>query len=174
MSEKDRYDDAHRKEMGKINKAGDEGISNIPEQFVRGVLGFPKTVVNEFTKTDAEERAERDARSGRYDPPEDKGGCFITTACVDYAGLPDDCYEMQTIRRFRDEHLRRMEGGPEMLEEYYSTAPDVVRNIKNYPSELEALLGTIRCLVRLIEGAQYAEAVNLWQEEFSRLRKSYT
>ena len=27
------------------------------------------------------------------------GGCFLTTACCDYKGLPDDCYELETMRK---------------------------------------------------------------------------
>ena len=29
------------------------------------------------------------------------GGCFLTTACVTYRGLADDCYELNVLRNFR-------------------------------------------------------------------------
>ncbi|RLQ96273.1 hypothetical protein D9X91_08285 [Falsibacillus albus] len=31
--------------------------------------------------------------------------CFITDSCVDARGLPDDCFELKTFRKFRDEVL---------------------------------------------------------------------
>ena len=30
-------------------------------------------------------------------------GCFLTTACCEVLGLPDDCFELRTLRRYRDE-----------------------------------------------------------------------
>lgn len=34
------------------------------------------------------------------------GWCFLTTACCKYKGLPDDCAELETLRRFRDNYLK--------------------------------------------------------------------
>ena len=32
-------------------------------------------------------------------------GCYLTTACVDAMEFPDDCLELQTMRRLRDEYI---------------------------------------------------------------------
>ena len=32
----------------------------------------------------------------------DSGGCFLTSACTEARGLPDDCHELTVLRSFRD------------------------------------------------------------------------
>ena len=54
------------------------------------------------------------------------GGCYRTSACVQFKGLPDDCVELQTLRRFRDEYVRSTPTGNREIEHYYCVAPKVV------------------------------------------------
>lgn len=56
------------------------------------------------------------------------GGCYITTATVGYMGLEDDCYELQTLRRFRDGWLKS--NHPADIQHYYDTAPKVLAAIE--------------------------------------------
>ena len=44
------------------------------------------------------------AADQKCEPPE---GCFITTACCETLGLADDCFELRTLRRYRDEVLAK-------------------------------------------------------------------
>ena len=37
--------------------------------------------------------------------------CYITTACTEVMGLPDDCEALMTLRGFRDGWLREQDGG---------------------------------------------------------------
>ncbi len=60
----------------------------------------------------------------------DTSGCFLTSACTEAKGLPDDCYELTTLRRFRDEYLAKQECGPCEIRHYYQTAPSIVAKIK--------------------------------------------
>lgn len=53
--------------------------------------------------------------------------CFITTAVCEYYGKPDDCMELETLRHYRDSWLRKQPDGPQLIEEYYAIAPDIVR-----------------------------------------------
>ena len=39
-------------------------------------------------------------------------GCFLTTACCEVLGLSDDCFELRTLRRYRDRVLHRHAGRP--------------------------------------------------------------
>lgn len=55
--------------------------------------------------------------------------CFLTTACTEALGLPDDCRELTAMRRLRDAWLAHQPGGKQKIEEYYATAPAVVTNI---------------------------------------------
>lgn len=55
------------------------------------------------------------------------GGCFITTAICKTLGLPDDCYELQTLRKFRDTWFT--ENNPDDIKQYYAEAPAIVAAI---------------------------------------------
>ncbi len=63
----------------------------------------------------------------------DTSGCFLTSACVEAKGLPDDCYELVTLRKFRDEYLANQEGGQCEISHYYHVAPKIVSRIKSSP-----------------------------------------
>lgn len=56
------------------------------------------------------------------------GGCYITTACCKLYDKPDDCHELQTMRKFRDEFVRVKY--PEAVADYYATAPAIVYAIE--------------------------------------------
>lgn len=63
-------------------------------------------------------------------PPSDTySGCFLTSACVGYMGKADDCYELTTLRQFRDDYLIESDGGKELVDEYYKIAPQIVDKI---------------------------------------------
>lgn len=55
--------------------------------------------------------------------------CFMTTACVEHRGLPDDCHELTTMRYMRDEWLAKQPGGQAEIDEYYAIAPGIVERI---------------------------------------------
>lgn len=55
------------------------------------------------------------------------GGCFLTTACVEARHLPDNCEELETLRRFRDTWLQ--ENHPCDVPYYYAVAPRIVATI---------------------------------------------
>lgn len=86
--------------------------------------------------------------------------CFITTAVCDSLGKPDDCYELQAFRAFRDSYLLGTEEGTRLVEQYYDLAPSIVNTI-NVLSEQDEIYMSLwqdylkRCL----------EYINLGQEE---------
>lgn len=70
--------------------------------------------------------------------PDKKGlPCFLTTACTQYMGLPDDCEALTTLRAFRDGYISKLKDGPAMIAEYYRIAPEIVQGIYARP-EAEA------------------------------------
>ena len=75
-------------------------------------------------------------------PPNQNNGCFITTAVCDNFGKSDDCYELTTFRKFRDEWLITQSDGKTLIEEYYAVAPRIVANI-NRLSEAKKIYETI-------------------------------
>ena len=56
-------------------------------------------------------------------------GCFMTSACCDYYGLPDDCRELTMMRKLRDNYMSNTEEGRNRIDDYYRTAPAIVRKI---------------------------------------------
>jgi hypothetical protein len=59
-----------------------------------------------------------------------KSKCYLTSACVEYRGLPDDCHELMVLRAFRDGYLMAQPGGPGIVETYYGMAPALVDAIE--------------------------------------------
>lgn len=55
--------------------------------------------------------------------------CFITSAVCRSMGKPDDCCELETFRRFRDEVLAATPEGRELIRTYYDIAPTIVKRI---------------------------------------------
>ena len=52
--------------------------------------------------------------------------CYITTAVCESQNKPDDCYELNTLREYRDNYLMKTREGKKLVEEYYDVAPALV------------------------------------------------
>lgn len=55
--------------------------------------------------------------------------CYITTAVCESQGKPDDCYELELLRAYRDGYLLSTEEGKKLVKEYYNIAPTIVNRI---------------------------------------------
>ena len=81
--------------------------------------------------------SEHGLRADKYFKQDKKGadtrksndGCYLTTACVESRGLPDDCGELETLRAFRDTYLASQPNGKEEIAAYYRMAPGIVSAI---------------------------------------------
>ena len=103
-------------------------------------------------------------------------GCFLTTACVEHAGLPDDCPELKAMRALRDGHLRHLPRGKAMIDEYYRIAPIIVARLRLCPEReeiLDMLLAKIRRATRLMERDRHNEALTMCWREFKRLSQKF-
>lgn len=60
-----------------------------------------------------------------------KGGCFISTAVCQSQNLPDDCFELQTLRGFRDNQLLNDNSLKELVFQYYEMSPNLVHKVEN-------------------------------------------
>ena len=56
-------------------------------------------------------------------------GCFFTTAAAGTVGLSDDCWELQTLRAFRDGALAQSDAGRALTQHYYAEAPRLVAGV---------------------------------------------
>lgn len=128
------------------------------------------------------------AHSGEPDKPEhehlrnkskDQGnnGCFLTSACVEFKGLNDDCYELSTLRGFRDYYISQLNDGEENIKDYYEHAPIIVENIDKsetrnqiYADMYDNLI--IKC-IKLIEENELNSAYEVYSNYYSNLKESY-
>jgi hypothetical protein len=60
--------------------------------------------------------------------------CYFTTACTQYYGLSDNCYQLETLRRFRDTEMIKAVKDRELVKLYYNVAPKIVEKIKSNPN----------------------------------------
>ncbi len=99
------------------------------------------------------------------------GGCFLTTACTQAAGLPDDCHELATLRHFRDTYVRSLPKGDAIVAEYYAVAPRIVPKLSK--DELEMVYAVVRQAVALIGRGEFAEAFGCYEGVFNELRHKH-
>ena len=62
--------------------------------------------------------------------------CYITTAVCKSLNKPDDCYELNLLREYRDQYLMGTKDG-EICKEYYNIAPTIVKRIDRSPDASE-------------------------------------
>lgn len=58
------------------------------------------------------------------------GGCYITTAIVESEGKADDCDELVTLRKFRDEFMMPHSEREWLVRDYYAMAPMICKAIQ--------------------------------------------
>src|SRR5690606_9243497 len=102
----------------------------------------------------------------------EESNCFITTSCVKYFKLNDDCYELTTLRKFRDEHLCKSESDKKLVEQYYIIAPMLVKELEKAHNK-EDLFGKIFTQIKLacesIENEDFEKAKNIYRDVVSHL-----
>jgi hypothetical protein len=86
-------------------------------------------------------------------------GCFITTACCEALGLDDDCFELRSLRCYRDTVLAREPGGVEAIARYYTLAPEILTRLPVRPEDRAQVL--LRAYARFILPAALAARFGL-------------
>lgn len=90
------------------------------------------------------------------------GGCFLTTACCDYKGLPDDCYELETMRKLRDDYISKQSYGEKLIKDYYAEAPEIVDRINSSANKdeiLKKMYEKITNIVKMVDDGKKDEAI---------------
>ena len=105
--------------------------------------------------------------------PEPKG-CFITTAVCTFQNKADDCYELEILRRFRDEYLREKYSNE--IIKYYETSPKIVDSINESKQKKEIYTDIgkkINKCIHLIENGEYEIAFEIYRKMFLKLKKDF-
>lgn len=135
---------------------------------IQGLLRYYEEVIPEV---EAEVEAEAEA------PPQ-RGWrcCFLTTACVSYRGLPDDCEELTVLRSFRDNYMRNLPEGDSLIKKYYEAAPGIVAAINRSPKRrdiYEELYRILRACVEAIKKGNNSLALQTYKEMVIELHQKY-
>ena len=111
--------------------------------------------------------------NNRSDMKTESSGCFLTSACVHAKGLPDNCYELQTLRHFRDTYMKATTEGQKEIKRYYEMAPQIVDKInrlENSDNVYEAIYNQlILPCINLIEKGDSAACYRLYQSYTEKL-----
>ena len=109
----------------------------------------------------------RDPKSRQRTGSGSDSGCFLTSACVQARGLPDDCEELTVLRRYRDGYLLHRTGGEEEVREYYAIAPQIVEavNAKENAGEIwnRVYEEMVLPCVRMIRSGAMEDAFRLYK-----------
>lgn len=103
--------------------------------------------------------------------------CYITTAVCESLSKGDDCYELRTLREYRDGYLLSSAEGSQLIQEYYDVAPTIVKHISRAP-EAKVIYQDIyeqylRPCIEKIEQDDLAGCKVIYEEMVHTLREQY-
>ncbi len=103
--------------------------------------------------------------------------CYITTAVCESLGKEDDCCELETLRRYRDDYLLETGEGRAIVEEYYNVAPTIVKRINKMDNAKEVYRGIyqdylVPC-IRLAKEEQNMECQKIYSSMVRNLQTKY-
>lgn len=103
--------------------------------------------------------------------------CFITTAVCKYFNKPDDCYELSTLRKFRDTWLAAQPDGKGLVDEYYRIAPSIVKAIDSSTEKDRIYMhiwgNYIEPCIKLIELGAFDTSKKLYMDMVNELKEKY-
>jgi hypothetical protein len=83
------------------------------------------------------------------------GICYLTTACCQYKGLPDDCEELTLLRKFRDEFVPKG-----LVDDYYAMQNQLLPKVQGNAETLEYIWQVVRKCVEDIKHDRKESALN--------------
>jgi len=102
--------------------------------------------------------------------------CYITTACIEAQGLPDDCEELTVLRAFRDSYLKQKSNGESLIALYYEHSPKILEHIHRSEDEeeiLRRLYHIIKKCVEAIKNGDNEYAYKTYCEMVIKLKDKY-
>ena len=129
---------------------------------------------------EAEERAARVKRFNdptQYEDYDTHLECYVTTACIRAAHLPDNCWELEAMRELRGKYVAHLPDGPGLIREYDETSPALVRAIDQRPNSRQIWRSVydqmIVPIAKLVRQNNYQEAFDQYSRKFQKLSGSF-
>ena len=120
------------------------------------------------------------ARTNMYENSRNRcsgGGCYITTAMCEIIGYKDNSYYLETLRKFRDNVLKKDRKYWSLLIAYDIIGPTIANNLKNETMKFSmamCLFNTyITRAVTAIEEEKYQDAINIYTTMTNKLAERY-
>lgn len=103
--------------------------------------------------------------------------CYITTAVCESLGKPDDCYELEMLRKYRDDYLAAQADGEELISRYYDIAPTIVNRINKLDQAKDVYEDIYRSYlchcIEKIERHENEECKEIYSSMMQELQKKY-
>jgi hypothetical protein len=158
--------------MNAANQATLIAAQNISKDTQIGLAQIEADKSKAQTQADKEKTLNKQNQAPWYNPFKVK--CFLTTACCEWKGLPDDCHDLTMMRKFRDEYVAHLPEGDNIIADYYRTAPHIVEAVsKRDDSDLiwERLYrGFIAPCVYFVEHGDNESAYVIYSSMVKRLK----
>lgn len=180
---------AAQNELEAIPKKGKRGEQQINYNMLLAVFVFP--AILEQKGTSAEPLTDMIVKKwnhtfktsvGKADYEKIESGfhkklCYITTAVCESQGKPDDCYELELLRSYRDGYLLSTPEGETLVKEYYNIAPTIVNRIGRQ-EDSAAVYGELwdtwlSGCVRLIEQGEQEACKERYMDMVYELKERY-
>jgi len=143
------------------NTSGNFGLSTFnPTQAnsnITAPLSFGSSLGNQIAGVSAANKSSGSGSSTNL-------GCFLTTACCEYKGLPDDCEELTVLRNFRDTYVPI-----ETVKRYYIIAPDIADRIRGDVNRLEYVYSVVKDCVSDIKSGRTDVALKRYTDMVIKL-----
>ncbi|MCU0360161.1 MAG: hypothetical protein MUF75_05490 [Bacteroidia bacterium] len=102
--------------------------------------------------------------------------CFLSTACIQHKQLPDNCTELQLLRKFRDDFMKPSPTGEALVNHYYKIGPELVKAIekdKNKKRTYAFIFSCIQNACEKIRLQQNSKAQMVYVKMVKRLMHKY-
>lgn len=149
-------------------------------KFIKQIPKNPKFVITPYLSISLLDKKDNQILNFNYHDPSstsEGSNCFLTTACVTHRGLADNCTELNTLRRLRQEHMCNNPEGEAMLQVYDRLGPALVNAIRSADNKEEILeymyQKMILPAVELVQHNKPAEAISYYKIFTQALSERY-
>lgn len=153
---------------------------NGDHKFIKQIPKNPKFVITPYLSISLLDKKDNQILNFNYHDPSstsEGSNCFLTTACVTHRGLADNCSELNTLRRLRQEHMCNNPEGEAMLQVYDRLGPELVNAIRSADNKEEILeymyQKMILPAVELVQRNKPAEAISYYKIFTQALSERY-